>query len=86
MLAEARRRANGENFFDGHPCFEFSADNLELPVDAAKSRNDEYIDAINARCRLETTPRFGGRWDQQMVSTVSSNFSKLKAHSFHALP
>jgi len=86
MLAEARGRTDGEDFFDRRPRFEFSADNIELPVDASKSGNNEYIDAINKCRRLETAPRFGGRRDKQMISTVRANFSDFKARSFLALP
>jgi len=86
VFTESWRGTYREDVFDRQPGFQLSANDLGLPVHAAKGGNDAHGDAILARRRPEHAPCVGSSGDQQMVSAIGANFRTLEVACLLALP
>jgi len=85
MFAKTGGRTNCENVIGRNASLQLSANYLGLPVDTSKCRDDEQSDAVGERCSLETSPRFGGRRNEQMISAIRSHLGALQIRRLFAL-
>src|ERR1017187_1098485 len=84
VLAETRWSGYGKNFFNSHPSFDLSTNNLGLAVDATESRNNEQLDPIIVGRDLEIAPSCRSIGHKQMISSVGASFCNFEVAGLFA--